>query len=379
MFVRRGFINLFITLMSICSPVCADEALLFGTRLDDLLQTRRSLSISETPVREVCRELQRNTQIAIIVDRRLDPSARITVQTDYVTTREVVAFICHEIGSASASFTDFGVVIGPTKATARLRTLIALNRAHVQSQRRKLDDEIFEGLVQPRELSWDDLSTPRDLIREQAEAIGLSVLNLERIPHDLWSGVRLPRIAFSDFATLVLAQFNLSFEFDRTGGLVVVDVPSVVEIEQRHRFAARAKPEIEERIGEKFGELEAAWTRSSVTVSATIEVHEQIERLIRGDNQSEMVNPVRLADRRMTFKVPPGTPLGAVVASFRSQGIPILIEGKSDAELEPLLQENVEFDVKAVPAEEFFRLIFKSWNASVDVRDQQVVIRFRKE
>ena len=71
--------------------------------------------------------------------------------------------------------------------------------------------------------------------------------------------------------------------------------------------------------------------------------------------------------------------MGSVIASFRGQGIPIEIEGKADAELAPLLRETVNFDLKSVPAEDFFRTIFKSWNADVDVQDNRVVIRFGRK
>ena len=182
---------------------------------------------------------------------------------------------------------------------------------------------------------------------------------------------------FSDFATLVLNQFDLSFQVtDRK--LTLVDLPAVIEVKKRHPFPSRERSTIEARCKDALPDLDVTWSRASVTASATVEVHERLERLIRGGSR-ETVAAATLRDRKMTFKVPPGTQMGSVIVSFRRQGIPIEIAGLSDEELTRLLGETVNFDLKSVPAEDFFRAIFKSWNAEVDVQDNRVVVRFGRK
>ena len=374
--IQSVFVFLLITRH--CYGVAAVDSPLVGKPLQDALLNRRSLNVSETPIRDVCRSLQANAGIALLLDRRVDPSIRVSIDTGYVTTLNVFETLSKTLPSTSLSITEFGAVIGPEHATKRLRTLLRIKQDYVRSQRRRFDPEVYSALAEPRNVSWSHLASPRDLLVEHTQEIGLLITNPDRIPHDLWARAQLPSLPFTVFATLILNQFDLTFELTNDGQLEIVDVPDVIEIEQTHRVPTRDRKRITEELAEFLPELNVTWNRSAVTASATIEVHEKLAKIIRGESNSRVAT-AGLRDRKMTFKVGPGTPMGSLVVSFRKQGIPIRIEGKSDTELEPLLSQSVEFDLKSVPADEFFRTVFKSWNADVDVQDNQVVIRFDGE
>ena len=76
------------------------------------------------------------------------------------------------------------------------------------------------------------------------------------------------------------------------------------------------------------------------------------------------------------MNVPSGTTLKRLLATFEQSGIHIQVEGRTDGELEKLLQQTVEFDVSGSPADEFFLMVFRGWDASVEVGDEEVLVRF---
>ena len=64
----------------------------------------------------------------------------------------------------------------------RLRTVAFLRGEEI----RALPAARRPALLRAEPLSWDELATPRDVIKRLADQRGLSVVNLDQVPHDLW-------------------------------------------------------------------------------------------------------------------------------------------------------------------------------------------------
>ena len=109
--------------------------------------------------------------------------------------------------------------------------------------------------------------------------------------------------------------------------------------------------------------------------TATVETHERLEQIIRGDSDSQ-VTAAAIQDRLFTMKAPAGTPIGRVMTTLRKSGINIRIEGRTDEQLAPLLLQTVEFDLVKSPGSEFFPQIFKSWQVDVRVDADSVILTF---
>ncbi|MEO2018395.1 MAG: hypothetical protein ABGZ53_28930 [Fuerstiella sp.] len=358
------------------TPVVSAEPrrLLTGRALRDALQERRSVTSLGISLRQAVRRLRIDTGIAIVLDRRIDPSQLVDASTEYVTTRTSISAFA-ESATASASFADDFVVIGPVVATTRFRTLAAINRKSILNIRRELDPELYRSLSKSHDWSWADLAEPRQLIVEAAKGMGTTVDNPEMIPHDLWATVNLPPLAFADFATLVLNQFDLNFEFTAHSTLRIVPGVESVVIDQTHRVPAREKEVVVQRWQKEFPRLTVKWKGSSAMATATVETHERLRELIRDDGGSQ-VTAAAIQDRLFTMKAPAGTPIGRVIATLRKTGINIRIDGRTDEELAPLLLQTVEFDLVKSPGSEFFAQVFKSWQVDVAVGAEDVVLTF---
>ena len=77
-------------------------------------------------------------------------------------------------------------------------------------------------LLTRSQLAWKDLTEPRLLIANVASSAGLTIPNIESIPHDLWFGDDLPALTFAEKATLLLAGFDMSFRFHQSSTQIVL-------------------------------------------------------------------------------------------------------------------------------------------------------------
>ncbi len=355
-----------------------EATLLVKDRLAEALAQRRALFASGQTLRAAAVDFQATTGVVVLLDRRVDPTTVIDVSTGYVTVRQTLGALAKCVPEAAVSIGDHYALIGPIDAAGRLRTLTEIHREAIASLRRKLDADVYRALIESRPGSWPDLAEPRRLVVDAAESAKLTVANPDEIPHDLWAAARLPELTFTDFATLVLNQFDLSFELAADGVVTIVPVPDSVVIEQRHRIAVRDKDDVAERWRAAFPDLPVSWKGATAVVSATVETHERLDELIRGE-QPMKVDAAAISDRLFTMTAPEGTAVGTLIASLRAQGTPIRFEGISGAELEPLLKQTVEFEVERVSAREFFQKALGGLGAMIDIRDEEVVLRFSSE
>lgn len=358
--------------------VPAQDRLLSGRQLQDALNHRRSLTLAGTPLRQAVTELQANTGIAILLDRRIDPTTTVDVKTDYVTTADVLTALAKAIPSASVSLTDHFVLIGPAAAAGRLRTLLEIQRQKIQNLKRRTDPDVFAAATQPMQVSWEFLAEPRELLIYQTSTADIKILNPELVPHDLWAKATLPRLPLTDFATLLLSQYDLTFELSEDQQLTIVPITDTVTLEQRHRVPAREKDNVIRRWKSAFPNLNITWKGSTAVVSATVETHERLKQLIR-EKPNTVVAAAAIRDRRFTMKAPAGTAIGTLIVTLRQSGVPVRIEGKTDTELAPLLRQTVQFDLTDSPAAEFFPEIFRDWGANVTVTDTEVVLTFPEQ
>jgi len=352
-----------------------EEMLLTGKPLRDAMAQRRSVVASGIALKESLTSLQSDTGIAIVLDRRADPSVRLEISTKYVTNQQIILALANA-ESLSASFGDRFVMIGSDAVTGRLRTLSEINRLAIHDLRSTLKKDTYRQLSELHKASWPDLSEPRSLLIAAADATGLTINNPEAIPHDLWAAAILPDLTFCDFATLILNQFDMTFDLNNKGEMTITPITESVVIEQRHRVPTPDKNTIMAKWDSAFPELNLKWTGSTVVVTATIETHEQLQELMQKKSAAE-VEASGLRGRKFTMNVPPGTSVRKLLATFEQSGIRVRIEGRSDSELQSLLQQAVEFDLTSSPGTEFFSTVFRNWEADVLVGNDEVVVTFR--
>lgn len=345
-----------------------------GRALERALETRRAISTQAVPIREIVADLQEQAGICIVVDRRIDPSQRLTINTGLVSTEDLLRQVAAELPAANISVNRSFVYIGPFDTARRLRTLCEQKRLLVLNARREFEKEAYAKVAKAELQTWGELVTPQDLVVEFSKNAGLKILNPDAIPHDLWHAAQLSAMPFAELAMLVLIQFDLAFDIDPANvECTIVPIPEVVLLERRHSVSSRRRDVAQKQLMEKFRELEAQWGRSAVLVHATYEQHEQIAVLLSGKDPAEdpPVMNESLKTRLFTLSLPNGVTWRSLMSQLQKSGVVI----RAEVDLAELLDQKVSGDFKRLPGSQFFNQLFNRLPVQVEVLDKEVVLR----
>jgi hypothetical protein len=208
-------------------PAQAAAAWLTGPALQKRLAEPIDVAWSTSPLRESLQRLSQAEQVAVFLDRRVDPGRRVDLKASRTPLRDVF----EEVASRQQiGFCQFGPVayFGPSSTAARIRTLSALRTREV----RRLPAAVSRPLLQARPLAWSDFATPRDILAQLARQNGLTLEGMDRVPHDLWAAADLPPLSLLERLTLVAAQFDLTFALSADGRTVtLLPIPDDLAVE----------------------------------------------------------------------------------------------------------------------------------------------------
>jgi len=170
-------------------------------------QRTATIHWQRVPLRDALGRLHTLFDDTVFVDRRVDPTMRVSLDIEADSAEEVVA------GIAAAS--DLGVArlgplvyLGPSGAADQLREISAARSQEVG----RLPADLRASLTRKQPIGWARLSEPRRLFVSIAERSNWRVANADAIPHDLWSAGGLPELTFAEQLTVLLVGFDLTFE-----------------------------------------------------------------------------------------------------------------------------------------------------------------------
>jgi hypothetical protein len=185
-------------------------------------QRTATIHWQRVPLRDALARLHALFDDAVFVDRRVDPSMRISLDIEATSAEEVVVAIAagQDLGVARLGRL---VYLGPSSAADELRSISAARYQEVA----RLPAELRASLTQKQPTTWPRLGEPRALIASIIEHRGWRIANADAIPHDLWSAGELPGLSLADQLTVLLIGFDLTFELrpqDRTIQVVAMKI-----------------------------------------------------------------------------------------------------------------------------------------------------------
>ncbi len=215
----------------------ADEvAWLTGKSLAQRLDDPVTVSWINTPVARALHSLSTAQQVAILIDRRIDPDAPINL----AVSGEPLGDVLRKIASLlSAGYTQFGPVayFGPPEVAKNLRTVAQIRLEEAGRLPKQQRDE----LLKLQSLTWPDLAEPRELLQQLAQGANVQMSGIDALPHDLWRAADLPMLSWIDRVTLLLAQFDLTFQIAGDGGdLRVTPLPRNVTLVRTYNAPRQA-------------------------------------------------------------------------------------------------------------------------------------------
>ncbi len=192
-----------------------------GKQLSQALAQPLDVFWPNNPLRATITNLSRAQRVAILIDRRVDPGQKFSLQLENVPLQTILQGVAERCG-LGVSRLGAVVYLGPPSAAQRLRPLAAAFEQAV----RQLPAASQRKFFQSNPLAWEDLATPRDLLEQLAQHSGIEIAGLERVPHDLWAAADLTPLSLVDRLTLIAAQFDLTFRLAAGGArLDLASVP----------------------------------------------------------------------------------------------------------------------------------------------------------
>jgi hypothetical protein len=327
-----------------------------GAAIEKRLTRPINIVWSGNPLRQAIDSLSHAQEVAMLLDRRVDPSQKLELKLDQVPLGAAL----HKIAERQAlgvSLLGSVVYFGPPAAASRLRTLAAVRGEEVG----KLPPAVARKFLQLKAIAWPDFATPRELLQQWAKQNSFTLEGLEQVPHDLWAAADLPAMSLVDRLTLTALQFDLTFTIGAGGKTVrLLPIPDDLALTRTYegghepgtaaaRFAAIAPTAKIQVVGSKIrvrGLLEdherIAAPRPTAAPAANRE-HESVADLskIHIDKMSVREIPARQVLEQLAKKL----------------NLDLRIDEKALAEAGVSLDERVSLSVQNVTVDELLRQV----------------------
>lgn len=292
-----------------------------GDRQQESLRARVQFTWEQTPLRDGLHRLGTGTGAALMVDRRVDPEATVTLDMNATPLVDCLHALA-ELQGCRISLLPHAVYFGPAATTREMATWLAIQQERIG----QLPPALQERWSALGTASWPKLSEPRRLVEDRAARQGIEVEEIARIPHDLWAETTLPDMPLLEQLVILLAGFDLAPEVDPSSGHVrIVPMPEDLRITRTYpRTSPRsALPEVDGRDapGVTIDESRRQWT-----VTAPLEFHRVFEETVRGKparrpRRGSTANPTppRTRDTRSTQRFTltvKNQPLGAILKTI---------------------------------------------------------------
>lgn len=287
----------------------------------DVPTTVRAIAVhwDQVPLSEAVARLARALQHPIFVDRRVDPTRRISFSARDELPQDVLNALATELslGVSQLETVDY---LGPPQMARQLRTLAALRRDDVG----RFPPGERKVLLERRGRSWPRLAEPRELVIEWLRADGWSVRRAELIPHDLWSAGQLPPMSLTDQLTLLLAGFDLTFV--PVAGQQAIEIQPIrepVTLRKNYRVRTSRMPALEV-LRQELPDAELQIRGNQMTVEGRLEDHDRLLELLgrRSSRPSRSTpaqsTPAQSIEQRYTLRVDQ-QPVGTVLRQLGQQ------------------------------------------------------------
>ena len=196
-------------------------------RFKKKLENPLTFSWKYLELRNVLETISENFQISILLDRRIDPDQKLDGALKEIPLQQGLESIAKQ-ASAGTRVVANTVYIGPSRSADQLQKLVRLRTAELVdlTKEKQFPKGRHRELAQRNTLHWNDLDRPRDIIEKIAGRYKLEVKGLDRIPHDLWAHATLPAINSLEALSLLLIQFDLTFQWnDNASAIQIIPLP----------------------------------------------------------------------------------------------------------------------------------------------------------
>lgn len=342
----------------------AIPTLLTGRAFQNEMQRPMTASWSHSPLRTLLQSVTEVRQVAILLDRSIDPTQEISLDVADIPLAEVLQVIATQ-SSAELSIVGSVAYIGPPNRAAKLRTLVRLRADELFNLEHPLTNarRRFE-LTRRRTFHWNDLDEPVRLLASIAERYQLPIDGLEAIHHDLWAGATLPAINANEALALLLIQFDRTFEWGADAERVtVINIPNDVSLVVEYALPGMNVDKALAACRQKFPQLALTVRNKNLVVRGTVEQQEAVDAFLNPARsrptapRRDSAPPTPLARRRFTLRIE-NVPALALMKKLESTGVRFEYDPAALKAANIDLTQMISIDIQQATPEEFFAAVF---------------------
>jgi hypothetical protein len=363
--------------LPVASAIAQDQqpsSYLVGKAFDGVLDQQMSVAWQAQNLRSGLQGLARSKQIAIVIDRRIDPSTELSLQKRNLSLLEVLDTVADDL-ALGVSRLESAVVIGPHATTRRLRTDVEVTSSQVV---RHSDRSRAGHLLERQSLVWSDLTSPRELLDTICQRYGLQIVNPERVPHDLWAAGALPSSNACEMLLVVLTQFDLGVEWSADLNTVrLIDLPEAPAIERQFTLRRGTRASVIDDLRQAMSDLTIEVRGRRVTARGLFEQLEQVQTALQPARNQPGNRPKGPKIVTFTFEIR-NAPLKDVMTRLEQQGgyrFDYNAEDLSKAGIR--LDQTVSLKMNDASADELFTAMFDPVGLQHEIDGSTVRVRIK--
>lgn len=333
-----------------------------GRELQQALSAPVNLQSSQESPRDFFRRLGQSQQIALFLDRRIDPSSARDFNPPPRSLLSIMTLAADRSGATPVQFGDL-IYVAPADVGAVLPDALQKLRNQVKG----LPGEARKRWQRSQPLVVPRLTKPSDLLRELAVANNISLEGLEKIPHDLWPEIRTPSLTLTERISLVLFGFGLWPELSADGESVrLIEFP--VPIELTRMYSTKKSKELVHWARQYAPHANLVAKSGSCTVTGSPLDHHQIALWIA---ENEAVDDAAPAGSQKVVSLHATASAGAIARQVADQ---LKLEFVCDPAAMERLEKRVEINVDRVSYHELMKQVLADTGLSFQLDQRQLRI-----
>jgi hypothetical protein len=310
---------------------------------------------AENPMRQALESMARNKNVAVLLDRRIDPGRKIDISLRQTPLKDALETIAQKY-NLGISMVGPVIYFAPPETARTVRSLVALRREEV----RRLAPGTAKKFFEQKSIVWDNLTTPRELLQKLGSENGIQIAGLDQIPHDLWAAADLPPLELIERITLIAGQYDLTFQVSADGKrITLLPVPQRVELARSYP-AGRQAQQTAKNFASLAPQARVQVEGDKIVVTGTIEDHERISSPHRTAERSP-TKPAEadLASKRYTLAIEE-QPVGPLLEQLAPRlNLELKIDAKALEQAGISLDQRVSFSVKNATVDELLQAALK--------------------
>jgi hypothetical protein len=310
---------------------------------------------SENPLRDALATFSRVQNVAVLLDRRVDPGRKITLALKQSPLGDSLLAIAVS-GEMGVTLAGPAAYFGPVETAGKLRTLIYLR----EEEARKLPPAAAKIFFQAKPLKWEDFSQPREILERLGQDNHLTISGLDRVPYDLWAAADLPPMTLTERLSLIAVQYDLTFAIAADGKQIEL-VPIPPDIRLTRSYPGGNKPEeAAKQIAKLAPQAEIEVAGNKVIVRGMLEDHGRIEAPHQPAGRTPAANADSdLSNKRFTLTVAE-KPIGPLLKKLAKQiGLQLQMDEEALEQADIPLEQRVSFKVENATIDELFQAAIK--------------------